>query len=342
MPLISAIITVYNTEKYIAEAVQSILNQTFADFELIIINDASTDSTLEILQSFKDERIILLNNEVNQGIPKNANTGLRLAKGEYIAKMDADDISHPKRFERQLAYFKENPEVVICGSWAQIFDADDVLIRTPVTHDEIKAGLLFLNVMFNPAIMFKSSLYKDDGYYYNESFPVLEDYTLWVDAIDKVKFANVPEVLLKYRVHNSNISVFKKSNQQMLNDYHHKVYSRFLNSLNISYNDNDLIRHRMIGLKQFSEVSSPELLECFKWLNKIWCANKKANYINQSDLEIVIIANILYLLKSTKSSVEHYYLAMRSILKISGPLGPLKYFRFRLQAKSSLRSAERF
>lgn len=342
MPLVSAIITVYNTEKYIAQAVQSILNQTFTDFELIIINDASTDGTFEILQSFEDERIVLINNEVNQGIPKNANIGLKLAKGDYIAKMDADDISHPKRFERQLEYFKANPKLVICGSWAQIFDADDVLIRTPVTHDEIKAGLLFLNVMFNPAMMFKSALYKDYKCYYNEGFPVLEDYTLWVDAIDKVKFANVPEVLLKYRVHNNNISVFKKDNQQMLNDYHLKVYKRLLDKLNINYDHNDLIRHRMIGLKQFQEIDNSELLKCLEWLHKLLLANKKSNYINQSELKIVIIANILYLLKKAKSSAKNYFLAMRFIFMISGPLGAYKYFRFRLQAKSSLHLAERF
>lgn len=342
MPLISAIITVYNTEKYIGDAVKSILNQTFTDFELIIINDASTDGTLEILQSFEDKRIVLINNETNQGIPKNCNTALKIAKGEFIAKMDADDIAHPKRFERQLAFFKANPDVVICGSWAQIFDADDVLIRTPVTHDEIKAGLLFLNVMFNPVVMFKSSLFKEFGFYYNEAFPVLEDYTLWMDSIDTVKLANVPEILLKYRVHNNNISVFKKSNQDMLNDYHHKIYARFFQKLDMTYDHKDLVRHRQIGLKQFIEIDENELNKCLNWLSKLWAANKKINYINQNELRNVIIANVLYLLKKVKKPAQAYLLASNFIIKTSGLLGPFKYLLFRLRAKSHLKTAERF
>jgi len=342
MPLITVVIAVYNTEKYIREAVQSILDQTFTNFELIIIDDASTDNTLEILQSFKDDRIVLISNKTNQGIPKNANTALKLAKGEYIAKMDGDDISHPKRLERQLAYLNNNPEVVICGSWAQIFDADDVLIRTPVLHNEIKAGLLFLNVMFNPAIMFRSSLYKHYGCCYNEDFPVLEDYTLWLDALDQVKFANVPEVLLKYRVHSSNISVFKKNNQEMLNDYHHKIYIRFFNKLQVNYNDADLIRHRKIGLKQYDLLDKNEFIECLNWFSKLWKHNKKVNYFNQNELKIVIIANVLYLLKKCAKSVELYLRAMKFVFNIFGPLGPVKYFRFRWLAKANLNSAERF
>jgi glycosyltransferase involved in cell wall biosynthesis len=342
MPLISVIVTVYNTERYIEAAVQSILNQTITDFELIIINDASTDRTWEILQSFNDERIVLVNNETNQGIPKNANTGLKLAKGDYIAKMDADDISHPMRFERQLAYFNAHPDVVICGSWAQIFGADDVLIRTPVTHDEIKAGLLFLNVIFNPAVMFKSSIYHQFGLSYNEHFPVLEDYTLWLDAVDKVKFANVPEILLKYRVHNQNISVFKKNNQDMLNDYHHKIYSRFFDKLNLAYTIEDLVRHRKIGLKQYEEVTASELDKCLTWLEKVCIQNKKVKYLNQKELIIVAISNVLYLLKKSKSSLKVYLAATKSLLKISGLSGPFIYLQFRLIAKANLKLAERF
>ncbi len=127
MPKISVVLPVYNSEKYIAEAVQSILDQTFTDFELLIINDASTDGTLQILESFKDDRLKIINNPTNLKVVKSLNKGLELAQGEFIARMDADDIAYPQRFEKQIAYFKKYPQVDVCGTWVQAFGDDNFI-----------------------------------------------------------------------------------------------------------------------------------------------------------------------------------------------------------------------
>ena len=128
----------YNAEKYIAESIESILSQTFTDFEFIIINDASTDSTKEIIESFQDSRIILINNEQNLGVAKSLNIGIATAKGKYIARMDADDISLPERFQTQFNFMEKNPDIDICGSWARMFGDKDDCMQTLQNHEDIR------------------------------------------------------------------------------------------------------------------------------------------------------------------------------------------------------------
>ena len=119
--LVSVIMSNYNTpESYLREAIESVLNQTYADFELIIIDDCSTDNSLEIIREYKDERIVVLENKENMGITKSLNRGLSVARGEFVARMDADDICFPKRFEKQVQFLKENPGYIVCGAGAEL------------------------------------------------------------------------------------------------------------------------------------------------------------------------------------------------------------------------------
>ncbi|MCP8319033.1 MAG: glycosyltransferase, partial [Candidatus Methylarchaceae archaeon HK01B] len=121
-PKITILMSVYNGEKYLREAIDSILNQTFKDFEFLIINDGSTDRTVEILRSYHDSRIKIITNEKNMGLTKSLNKGLKIARSEYVARMDADDISYPRRLEVQYEYMKKNPDVGIVGSWNDVID----------------------------------------------------------------------------------------------------------------------------------------------------------------------------------------------------------------------------
>lgn len=198
-PKISVVMPVYNGEKYLKEALESILNQTFKDFELIVIDDGSTDKSEEIIKSFSDQRIVYLDNGSNLGLSKSFNRGIQAAQGDYIARMDADDIALKERFEKQLNFLKDNPEVGVVGSNIQIMGTSKVFKR-PEKHLAIKWQCLLSTPVVHPAVMARVRVFKDNPY--NEALHNSEDFELWSRLIfDKnIKFANLQEPLLLYRV----------------------------------------------------------------------------------------------------------------------------------------------
>ena len=209
--MISVVMPVYNAAKFLDEAIHSILSQTYSNFELIIINDGSTDDSLDIIKSFKDNRIRLVENEVNLGLIKTLNKGIALAKGNYIARIDSDDVCKPERFELQLECFNENDDIGVVGSIAEIIDGQGKfcgIFKVPEFHQDIKLGLLFGNQIIHPAVMIKRAVLKEfepDVFDINQLH--VEDYALWVQLIKKYTFHNLQTPLVKYRIHGENISV---------------------------------------------------------------------------------------------------------------------------------------
>lgn len=212
-PLVSVVMPVYNGEKYLKEAIDSILNQTFKDFELLLINDASTDNSEKIINSYNDSRIIYIKNEQNLGLIKTLNKGLDFAKGEFVARMDQDDISHSERFEKQLIIFKKNPEIGVCGTWFTLFreNHEDKIIEHPEYNDSIKIGLLTSCFIGHPTVMMRKKAI--ENYRYDINYQAAEDFELWTRLIRVTQFYNIQESLLKYRFHSSNISVLENSVQ---------------------------------------------------------------------------------------------------------------------------------
>jgi glycosyltransferase involved in cell wall biosynthesis len=200
-PKITVLMPVYNNEKFLRESVDSILNQTFKDFEFIIINDGSTDRTKKILNAYKDFRIRVIDNDKNIGITRSLNKGLGLAKGEYIARMDGDDISLPERLERQVKFLENNPKVVLLGNWVEIIDGDGNLrsiTRYPTNHCFITWIFLFKTCLAHPTVMYrKKEVLKINGY--NSMLSYTQDYDLWVRLSKIGKIGQIPEVLLKIR-----------------------------------------------------------------------------------------------------------------------------------------------
>jgi glycosyltransferase involved in cell wall biosynthesis len=141
-PYVTVLMPVYNTEMYLKEAIDSILNQTFRDFEFIVINDGSTDSTSDIIESYSDPRIIYLQNEKNLGVATSLNKGLSIAKGTYIARMDGDDVSRCDRLEKQVAFMDANPEIGVCGTWLETIGDRNEVWSPPRNHDQIIVGML--------------------------------------------------------------------------------------------------------------------------------------------------------------------------------------------------------
>lgn len=210
MPKISVLLPVYNCEKFIVETIESVLQQTYTDFELLIIDDCSTDTTIALIEQFNDSRIQLIKKEINTGYTDSLNYGVSIAKGQYIARMDGDDICLPTRFEKQVAFLDANPKVILCGTAIQIIGTDTIL-KHPLNHEEIKVKLCFGNSFYHPTVMGRIDVFQSNPY--NKAFEPAEDYDLWTRLAFQGKLANLEEVLLLYRVHENQVSVEKNKYQ---------------------------------------------------------------------------------------------------------------------------------
>jgi glycosyltransferase involved in cell wall biosynthesis len=211
MAKVSVILPVYNCDQYIFETIQSVLNQTFTDFELLIVDDCSTDNTVAIIRAFDDDRIQLTLKEKNTGYTDSLNYAVSIAKGQYIARMDGDDICMPTRFEKQVAFLDTNPTIILCGSAIQIIGTDTIL-RHPSNHEEIKVKLCFGTSFYHPSVMGKIEVFRANPY--DKAYEPAEDYDLWTRLVFQGELANLEEVLLLYRVHDNQVSKERKTIQE--------------------------------------------------------------------------------------------------------------------------------
>ena len=202
-PEISIVMPVYNGAKYLEAAIDSILNQSFKEWELIIINDGSTDNTEALIKNYTDERIVYLNNSQNLGLAKSFNIGINAARGTYIARMDADDMSVNDRLEKELGFLKTHPDIDIVGTAVQLIDENghgSKIASKPLTHLELKWQSLLSTPFFHPTILTTAGVLKANPF--DESLFNSEDYELWSRLLfgKNMKFANLSEPLLLYRV----------------------------------------------------------------------------------------------------------------------------------------------
>ncbi|MCR5226161.1 MAG: glycosyltransferase [Eubacterium sp.] len=207
-PKVSLIMKVYNGEKYLREAIDSVLAQTFEDFEFLIMDDASSDSSVEIVESYTDRRIRIIKNEKNLGIVAGQNLLISEAKGEYIAVMDCDDISYPTRLEKQVEFLDKHPDYILCGSYRNEIKDGKVEESTKVRRlkpETLRFALYFINPITHSSLMFRSSMYKEDGIQYGPE-KVAEDYGAIVDMAKNHPIALIPERLVAYRFVGGSVS----------------------------------------------------------------------------------------------------------------------------------------
>jgi len=199
-PLVSVIVPVHNDELYVGDAIKSLLDQTYSNLEILVIDDASIDSTLDIVMLAKHSRIRVFRNITNLGLAASVNLAIRQASGKYIARMDADDLSAPTRIEKQIQFMERHPEIDIVGTAMQSFGYGNYVHQFPIDHDACKARLLF-NVCFgHPTVLIKKSVFNDPtNYYKDELQQYSEEYELWCRLVDRYRFANLREPLVKYR-----------------------------------------------------------------------------------------------------------------------------------------------
>lgn len=273
-PKVTVLMPVYNAKNYVREAVDSILNQTFRNFELLIINDGSVDTTQSILSSYKDPRIRIITHKKNMGIVRCLNEGLSLAQSTYIARMDADDIALPSRLEKQVAFMDKHPGIAVCGTWLKaIFDTKSEIWKVPVSHNEIQSLMLFHDAVFHPTVMMRIEIIKKYNFQYKTTYPYAEDYELWLRMMGRSRFANTPEVLLLHRIHqhvhqDDYLAIQQKSAA--------KIQRPQIYSLGIHPNKNEMEIHTAIS--NWNLQSNPSFVHAAeKWLMKLMVENLKTN-----------------------------------------------------------------
>ena len=269
--LVSVIMSNYNTpEEYLRESIESILNQTYSHIEFIIVDDCSTDNSLNVIKSYKDARIVLIENTENLGLTKSLNKALKQAKGEFVARMDADDISLPTRFEKQVAFLKQNSDVIVCGTWRENFGDNTYTVKLSIPDRETyRIYQMFSNFpgICHPSAMFNNTLLKKYKIEYNENYIYAQDYRMWISCSACAECANYPEVLLKYRVHSKAISSAKVDIQE---DCAKRIMQEQLDKLGLVLPSNWKVIHNdfFLGRKEY-------LPEQREWIKNIISANKK-------------------------------------------------------------------
>lgn len=315
--LISVVMPVYNGGKYLREAIESILNQTYRDFEFLIINDGSTDESDEIIRSYTDPRIVYLQNDQNRGLVYTLNFGISVAKGEYIARMDADDVSKPVRFERQINLFENNPGIGLCGSWAKIIGTIKVL-KVETENDRIKCKLLFRSQFTHSSVMFRREQFLSESLIYKQENYPAEDYALWIDSSTKIMMANIPEYLVDYRVHALQISTESSTRQQKkTNDLRIKQFEIFLNRKPTEDEKNNHLH--FIDTKSYID-GSDDIKKMELWILNLIDINSQKNFFNHQIFKDIIIEYF-----NDRFLYQNY--------KNNNPLFLLSFYKFYFQSR---------
>jgi glycosyltransferase involved in cell wall biosynthesis len=244
-PDVTVVMSVYNGQPFLKEAIESILSQTCRDIEFIIIDDGSTDQTSAIIASYRDPRIHVIRHDKNAGLAQSLNEGFALASGRYIARMDADDVSYPERLASEVRFLDADPSVGACGTWVEVAGQG---IRQrweyPVTHKAIHARLLFDCSMAHPTVMFNRTRLHKARLSYDSTYPCAQDYELWCRAVHGLTLANIPEVLLMRRLHDSQVGRRHADAQQVWSG---KIRRRQLEELGFSPSAEQIALHEAIS-----------------------------------------------------------------------------------------------
>ncbi|MDF2431619.1 MAG: hypothetical protein JWP44_1250 [Mucilaginibacter sp.] len=278
--MVTVLMPVYNAEPYLKEAIQSIIDQTFTDYKFVIINDGSSDNSEDVIKGFKDERISYIKHETNTGLINTLNEGLDLAQSKYIIRMDADDISIPERFEKQVSFMESNPEIDICGAWLSVINTNQIITH-PVTNEECKVQLLQNTVLGHPAAILRRELIVKNNLKFDKNALYAEDYKFWADAsINGLKLANIPEILLHYRAHKAQVSTSNWESQLQSAENIKLWYAKYFFS--------DLLENKLKLYSDFinrSINSFTDFIEVRKLVKQLKGENHLRNYFDPQIFE---------------------------------------------------------
>lgn len=263
--------SVYNGQAFLSEAIDSILGQTFADFEFLIIDDGSTDDSAKIVAGYDDPRLRLIRNECNLQEALSLNRGLARVRGRYVARMDADDVSLPTRLQQQVDFLEANPQVGACGSWlVTMGDRAGRVWKYPTGAEEIRCRLVFDTAMAHPTVCLRREMFARHGLQYADGYAHAEDYSLWRRASENFPLANLGQVLLRYRIHDGSVSVrYRQAQVGALR----KIHGEVLGSLRLAPSERELDLHRWVA-RGTPGGDIPPLEDIDRWLQKLLCANR--------------------------------------------------------------------
>lgn len=328
IPKVTVLMPVYRGDKYLPEAVDSILNQTFRDFEFLIICDDPTAETCLLLSRYQqsDNRMQVYY-QGKEGLVNSLNKGLSLAKGKYVSRMDADDISLPNRLEKQVDFMDENPDIGISGTWIKtIGDVMGDIWKHPCDHDTIKSKMLFESVIVHPSVILRKNVFCRNGLYYSQNETYAEDYGLWVRSIKKLKFANIPEILLHYRVHKSTSN--KDKQKKVANNVR---YSQ-IKELGINPTKDEFEIHESLSYYKI-ESSRDFIIRTKLWLEKLQHTNSKVKIYSEPAFSR-ILADYWFFICSTSTTIglDSWYLFNKSVLYNSIKLSEIQKVKYILRA----------
>lgn len=276
-PFVSVLMPVYNAEKHLKEAIESILNQTYDNYEFIIINDGSIDSSEHIILSYNDPKIRYIRNNENIKLISTLNKGIRLCEGRYIVRMDADDISLPNRIEEQVMFMENNPDVAISGTWFESFGNKKGVTKYSADSNEIKYRMLFQSHLNHPTTIWRKSIIDENKLQFDPNFIHAEDYEFFARVAQNHKLSNLPKVLLKYRTHNGNISS-KHRDIQIENS--REIRRNLFNQTGLNPSINQIIAFEYLNYFEYKKINlSP--IELSSFLNTIILANTKSKYLEE-------------------------------------------------------------
>lgn len=276
MPVISIVMPVHNAGLYLTPAIESILKQTYKDYEFIIINDASNDNSLDIAKSYDDPRIVLVENKKNMGVAWTLNRGISLARGRYIARMDADDISVPKRLEWQFRFMEAHPEVGVSGGWVKHFGIGlPTIARVPLDPQEVFGYMHFENPIWHMSVIMRKEVLVKFDLKYDSSFSRSEDYDLWTRAIQYFPMANIAEVLVYVREHCGSAT---RANWGEVTDQTEIIQRRLLERAGLSPSSEEIVFHHRVG-RGYRMGSRQEIDKAEAWLQRLCKANTESKQI---------------------------------------------------------------
>jgi glycosyltransferase involved in cell wall biosynthesis len=276
MPLVSVIMPVKNGADFIEAAISSVLNQSFQDVELVVVDDQSDDRTREVLASIISPKIKVLSTAGSGGLVSALNLGIDSSSGKYLARLDSDDISHLHRFEKQVSVLDSSPATALCGTWARTFGSVNRQIRYPTTSAEIKSRMLFSNPFAHPSVMIRRQALDEAGLAYDQNYPVAEDFRLWAEISRHWEMANIPEELLLYRVHAGQVSERQSATRK-------KSVSALLESMltwaGVELEPQELELHSEISFNAFLLGERPLMFSRIRsWFQKLENTNFTNNY----------------------------------------------------------------
>jgi glycosyltransferase involved in cell wall biosynthesis len=270
LPLVTVLMPIHNGEAFVADAVESILRQTFRNFEFLVIDDGSTDGSVGIVEKYGDSRIRLVRNEQQIELIRTLNLGLGLARGRFVARMDADDISLPERLERQVAFLEANPDVGACGTWAVTMgDREGVIRAYPESAGAIRCQLLFGAALAHPSVCMRRDAFVRHRLQFDEAYPHAEDYQLWRTASEKFPLANIGEVLIRYRIHTESVSQRCPQQQEATV---RRIHEEALSALGLTPTEDELFVHGRIAAGGHAGEAL-HLRDVGAWLEKLLRAN---------------------------------------------------------------------